>query len=108
MCPYPPTAPDIRVVEIAPLVEGLLVSWEFLHTGGSEINQVEIFLRQEPDSPFELVPGGNISRPLNNTFVISGQYLGAGLSYQAAVRVANELGVSEQAESERLDSPVGM
>lgn len=89
--------------------DGIIVSWLFLHTGGSTIDQVEILLRLNTDSSsFELVLGGNISRPSDDMFLISGRYLQAGLSYQVGVRATNEFGVSSLTTSETLESTVGM
>lgn len=89
--------------------DGILVTWYFLHTGASDIDLIEILFREDIiGTSIELVSGGNISRPENDTFLISGSYLQAGLSYQVAVRASNEFGVSRNTLSEILQSPVGM
>ena len=89
--------------------DGIEVSWAFLHTGGSELQLVEIFLREDRDgATLELVPGGNLSRPLSTSFMIDGSNLQAGVSYEIAVRATNDLGVSEAIVSEIQESGIGM
>ena len=89
--------------------DGIAVSWAFLHTGGSELQLVEIFLREDRDgATLELVPGGNLSRPLSTSFMIDGSNLQAGVSYEIAVRATNDLGVSEAIVSEIQESGIGM
>ena len=105
----PPAAPAIIGVEVEEEPGGLTVSWEFLHTGGSDIELIEILLRESRDgAPFELVTGGNFTRPLNDSFLIGGSELQAGQSYEVGVRATNDLGVSELTVSQIPDSTVGM
>ena len=101
-----PTISDV-VIEQGP--EGIAVSWAFLHTGGSDLQLVEILLRENRDgATFELVPGGNLSQPLGNSFVIGGSNVKAGVGYEVAVRATNELGVSEPIVSQIQESRIGM
>ena len=96
-------------MEVLQTAEGIAISWAFLHTGGSELQLVQIRIREDREgASFELVPGGNLSRPLSNMFVIDGSNLQAGASYEVEVRATNELGVSEPIVSEILESRVGM
>lgn len=83
--------------------------WTFRHTGRSEITLIEILLREDRvGTTFELVPGGNISRPDNDTFDIVGSSLQAGVSYVVGVRASNGLGVSELSVSRIPDLIIGM
>ena len=102
--------PTISSVEVQLGVDGITVTWDFLHTGGVELDQVEVLLRDSQDadeSPFQLVPEGNITQPSDNSFLIGGGFLKAGQSYQVAVQAENEFGVSERIKSKILESPVG-
>ena len=106
---HPLTVPAITGVEIEEGSDGLTVQWSFLHTGGSDIEQIEILLRESRDEAlFELVAGGNIPRPLNDSFLISGSGLKAGRSYEVGVRASNEIGTSSLAVSGTLESAIGM
>ena len=99
--------PAIRLVELQNGADGITVSWFFLHTGGSDIDQVEILLRPDMDgSTFELVQ--NTSRSSNDTFLIRGELLQAGVSYLVGVRAGNEFGVSELTVSDTLEATIGM
>ena len=87
--------------------DGITVSWDFLHTGGSTIDQVEISLREGMDG--RQVLNRIIPQAVNDTFLINGTYLQAGLSYQVEVRATNQFGVSLPVLSEILQgSTVGM
>ena len=89
--------------------DGITVLWDFVHTGGLNITLVEILLRENrDDSSFVVVPGGNLSRPSNNSFLVSGSNLRAGLTYQIAVRASNGFGVSDLNISEPQTATVGM
>lgn len=104
------SVPTIRVAALQTGFDGITVSWDFLHTGGSTIDQVEISLREGTDGrQFKVVLNRNISQPENDTFLINGTYLQAGLSYQVEVRATNQFGVSLPVLSGTLEeSTVGM
>ena len=87
--------------------DGITVSWDFLHTGSSTIDQVEISLREGMDG--RQVLNRIIPQAMNDTFLINGTYLQAGLSYQVEVRATNQFGESLPVLSETLqESTVGM
>ena len=92
------------MVELETGADGITVLWSFLHTGGSDIDQVEILLMTDGST----VQHGNTSWSSDNTFLIGGELLEAGVSYQVGVRASNEFGVSDLTLSETLESTVGM
>ena len=101
--------PNVETVDLQVLEDGILVSWYFLHTGGADIELVEILIKEDTlGSLFELAPGGSLTALENSTFLIGGSSLQAGQSYQVAVRATNEFGVSIPTLSEILESTVGM
>lgn len=108
LCSHP--VPTIRMVALQTGFDGITVSWDFFHTGGSTIDQVEISLREGMDGrQFEVVLNRTIPQAVNDTFLINGTYLQAGLSYQVEVRATNQFGVSLPVLSETLEeSTVGM
>ena len=91
------------MVELETGADGITVFWSFLHTGGSDIDQVEILLMTDGSTVHR-----NTSRSSDNTFLIGGELLQAGVSYQVGVRASNEFGVSDLTLSETLESTVGM
>lgn len=102
--------PSITAVEVQLGRDGITLSWGYLHTGGLNITLVEILLREKDreDSAFVLVPGGTIREPSNESFLISGRYLEAGVSYLLGVRAGNEFGVSDLTVSKPQTATVGM
>ena len=100
--------PAISEATIEVVEEGLLIEWSLLHSGGLEILSSEVSLRQDSASPFQLVPGGNLSPTVNNFLIVAGHLIQAGRSYQAAVVVSNRLGQSNLTATEQRESPVGM
>ena len=100
--------PAISEATIEIVEEGISIEWSLLHSGGLEILSSEISIRQDSASPFQLVPGGNLSQTVNNSFIVAGHLIQAGRSYQAAVVVSNQLGRSNVTATEQRQSPVGM
>ena len=101
--------PAISAVDLQTGADGITVLWYFLHTGGTDVDQVEILLiSNSEDSTVEFVQDVNASQSSDNVFLIGGEVLQAGESYQVGVRASNEFGVSDLTLSETLESSIGM